>query len=341
MSVPTGFNIGGSPITTSGTLGLTFASGYSLPTNASQSNWDTAYNDSITAFGYNTGTGLLTLTQQDLGTLTASITLQPFTTTNLAEGTNLYYTDARARASISAGTGISYDNGTGVVSNSDRGSSQNIFKNVAVTGSDTIVADINDDTITFTAGSGVTLASNATNDTITISATGLGGTVTSVSLTAPTGFTVSGSPITTSGTLSIGFDTGYSLPTTASQANWDDAYNNKITAVSFSSGTLTLTQQDTGTLSTSLDGRYILLTEKGANNGVATLDAGGKIPASQLPSSVFEYKGTWNAATNTPTLVDGVGDPGDVYLVSTAGTHDFGDGPISFAVGDLVLYDGA
>lgn len=40
------------------------------------------------------------------------------TTTNIAEGTNLYYTDARARASISAGTGISYDNGTGVVTNS-------------------------------------------------------------------------------------------------------------------------------------------------------------------------------------------------------------------------------
>jgi hypothetical protein len=39
------------------------------------------------------------------------------TTTNIAEGTNLYYTDTRARASISAGTGISYDNLTGVVTN--------------------------------------------------------------------------------------------------------------------------------------------------------------------------------------------------------------------------------
>jgi hypothetical protein len=39
------------------------------------------------------------------------------TTTNVAEGTNLYYTDARARAAISAGTAISYDNTTGVVTN--------------------------------------------------------------------------------------------------------------------------------------------------------------------------------------------------------------------------------
>ena len=50
------------------------------------------------------------------------------------------------------------------------------------------------------------------------------GTVTSVAATVPTGFAVTGSPITTTGTLAIAFDTGYSLPTTASQTNWDTAY---------------------------------------------------------------------------------------------------------------------
>ncbi|MBQ3700838.1 MAG: hypothetical protein II886_13190, partial [Prevotella sp.] len=43
MSVPTGFSVSGSPITASGTLALTFASGYSLPTTAKQTQWDTAY----------------------------------------------------------------------------------------------------------------------------------------------------------------------------------------------------------------------------------------------------------------------------------------------------------
>jgi hypothetical protein len=38
------------------------------------------------------------------------------------------------------------------------------------------------------------------------------GTVTSVALTAPTGFTVSGSPVTTSGTLTLAFTTGYGIP---------------------------------------------------------------------------------------------------------------------------------
>ena len=50
------------------------------------------------------------------------------------------------------------------------------------------------------------------------------GTVTSVAASVPTGFTVSGSPITSSGTLAISFDTGYALPTTSSQSNWDTAY---------------------------------------------------------------------------------------------------------------------
>jgi hypothetical protein len=43
MTVPTGLAISGNPITTSGTLALTFASGYSIPTTANQTNWTTAY----------------------------------------------------------------------------------------------------------------------------------------------------------------------------------------------------------------------------------------------------------------------------------------------------------
>ena len=83
------------------------------------------------------------------------------------------------------------------------------------------------------------------------------------------------------------------------------------------------------------------LSEKGAANGVATLDAGGKIPSSQLPDGAFEFKGLWNASTNTPTLADGVGNPGDVYKVSVAGTQDLGSGSITFAIGEELYYNGA
>ena len=43
MTVPTGLSVSGTPITTSGTLAISLASGYSIPTTVKQSNWDTAY----------------------------------------------------------------------------------------------------------------------------------------------------------------------------------------------------------------------------------------------------------------------------------------------------------
>jgi hypothetical protein len=86
---------------------------------------------------------------------------------------------------------------------------------------------------------------------------------------------------------------------------------------------------------------YQLRSEKGVSNGYASLDSGGKVPISQLPSSIMEYKGTWNAATNTPTLANGTGDTGDVYICNVAGTVNFGAGPLTFAVGDYVIYSGS
>ena len=50
------------------------------------------------------------------------------------------------------------------------------------------------------------------------------GTVTSVGLSMPTGFSVANTPITSSGTLTVTFESGYSLPTTAKQTAWDGKY---------------------------------------------------------------------------------------------------------------------
>lgn len=80
---------------------------------------------------------------------------------------------------------------------------------------------------------------------------------------------------------------------------------------------------------------------KGQANGYASLDGAGRLPASQLPVSAMEYKGTWNASTNTPALADGSGSAGDVYRVSTAGTRNLGSGAIEFGVGDYAIYNGS
>lgn len=52
------------------------------------------------------------------------------------------------------------------------------------------------------------------------------------------------------------------------------------------------------------------------------------------------YKGSWNASTNTPTLINGVGISGDNYKVSVAGSQNLGSGTIVFTIGDLVIYNG-
>ena len=115
---------------------------------------------------------------------------------------------------------------------------------------------------------------------------------------------------------------------------------------SYTAGTngfnLTASQSTKQNIQGLIDGvdERILLTEKGAANGVATLDASSRLPASQLPTSATEYKGAWDASTNTPTLADGVGTNGDLYRVSVAGTIDLGSGSETYGVGDAVIYNG-
>jgi hypothetical protein len=89
-------------------------------------------------------------------------------------------------------------------------------------------------------------------------------------------------------------------------------------------------------------GDILLSNLLGVANGIATLDAGGKVPTSQLPFELMEFLGNWDASTNTPTLANtDVGKQGNTYRVSVAGTVDFGAGNITFAVGDWCYNTGS
>jgi hypothetical protein len=54
----------------------------------------------------------------------------------------------------------------------------------------------------------------------------------------------------------------------------------------------------------------------------------------------LNYKGTWNASTNTPALASGVGTKGDYYVVSVAGSTNL-DGETLWGVGDWAVFNGA
>jgi hypothetical protein len=66
---------------------------------------------------------------------------------------------------------------------------------------------------------------NGVDDWTTLPYFSAGGSVTSVAMSVPTGLQVSGSPITTSGTFAVTLQSGYSIPTTSKQTEWDTAYS--------------------------------------------------------------------------------------------------------------------
>jgi hypothetical protein len=81
----------------------------------------------------------------------------------------------------------------------------------------------------------------------------------------------------------------------------------------------------------------------GANSGVATLDATGKLTTAQIPSALvgsIVYQGVWNASTNSPAIpAAAVGNKGYYYKVGVAGTTAV-DGFSNWTVGDLIISDG-
>ena len=54
----------------------------------------------------------------------------------------------------------------------------------------------------------------------------------------------------------------------------------------------------------------------------------------------LNYQGTWNASTNTPTLTSSVGDKGDYYVVSVAGTTNL-NGITDWEVNDWAIFNGS
>ena len=125
------------------------------------------------------GTGQTTYTNGQL--LIGNSTGNTLTKATLTQGTGITITNGAGSISIANSAPdqtVVLSNGTGInitgtypsftITNTDPGSSQNIFKNVAVAGQNTIVADSNNDTLTVATGTGITLATSDTTDTLTI-----------------------------------------------------------------------------------------------------------------------------------------------------------------------------
>jgi hypothetical protein len=124
--------------------------------------------------------------------------------------------------------------------------------------------------------------------------------VTSVAMTVPTGLSVTGTPITSTGTFVVTFTTGYSIPTNAKQTQWDTAYSNRIVSVTapitFASNVLGITQSGAAS-----DG-YLSSTDWNTfNNKQAALTFGN---LTETTSSVLTITGGTGAVIGTGTTIE-------------------------------------
>lgn len=305
LVMPTGFSVSNSPVTSSGDLTVAFAAGYSLPTTAKQTQWDSAYSFTSTfpvgtAFQllrYNTlGTALEFFTPSYLtpvdiiattplvwnsGTNTMSIPMANNTTDGYLSSADWLTFSSKQPAITLTTTGDSGPSTFNVITGALNIPEYTLlglggFYNPMTTTGDIIVArstgeafrfggntsttrkyfsQIGDGTVVTSSSwqeiNATTLGVVPTSRQLTINGTAYDlsadrswsvGTVTSIGVSMPTGFSVASSPITSSGTIAITFASGYSLPTTASQSEWDSAYTNRITSLTTTgnSGTATL-----------------------------------------------------------------------------------------------------
>jgi hypothetical protein len=171
-----------------------------------------------------------------------------------------------------------------------------------------------------------------------------GGTISGVAVTGyvPTTRTITaGTGLTGGGDLSA--NRTIALANTAVTAGTYGSDSRSITQVVDAQGRLTsIFDQPIAIAYTAVSGLGTAATkDAGAALGVATLDAGGKVPASQIPlQGDLNYQGTWNATTNTPTLTSSVGTKGYYYVVDVAGTTNL-NGITDWQIGDWAIFNGS
>jgi hypothetical protein len=337
--------------------------------------WDTAYNRSlVSAAVTGTTTKTLTLNKQDGGTITASWVDQntdavisvfgrtgaivaqagDYTTTLVTEGTNLYFTDQRARNVISSSiTGINYSNTTGIFSlasgfvipTTTQATQWTTAYNDSITSA--AVTGTTTKTLTLNQQDGGTITASWTDDNTNLitSVFGRTGAVVAQSGDYTTTLVTEGDNLyftTARARTAISLTvTGTSGPATYSSSTGIlniPQYQGGVTSFNTRTGAITLTSTDVtdalgftpenianksndtalGTSST------LYPTQNAVKTYVDSATAGGII-----------LQGDWNAATNVPDIT-GTTQTGFAWRVSVAGNTNLG-GITDWLVNDLAV----
>ena len=195
----------------------------STPSNVSWSTNTLDYPGSITSATWNGntvsvnrgGTGATTLTGYVKGSGTSALTASATIPTTDLSGTITNAQLANSAITIngtstSLGGSISVGTVTSVAATAGTGISLS-GSPITSSGTLTITNTAPDQTVAITSGTGISVTGTYPNFTVTNTSPSSGGTVTSVAATVPSFLSVTGSPITSSGTLAISYS-GTALP---------------------------------------------------------------------------------------------------------------------------------
>jgi hypothetical protein len=338
-------------------------------------NWNTAYNRSlVSASVTGTTTKTLTLNKQDGGTITASWVDQntdavvsvfgrtgaivaqsgDYTTTLVTEGTNLYFTDQRARNVISSSiTGVDYSNTTGIFSlttgyfipTTAQSATWDTAYNRSITSA--AVTGTTTKTLTLNKQDGSTITASWTDDNTNLVTSVFGrtgavvaqsGDYTTTQVTEGDNLYFTTARARTAISLTV---TGTSGPATYSSTTGIlniPQYQGGVTSFNTRTGAITLTSTDvTDALGftpenvanksndTALGTSATLYpTQNAVKTYVDSATAGGII-----------LQGDWNAATNVPNIT-GTTQTGFAWRVSVAGNTNLG-GITDWLVNDLAV----
>lgn len=227
------------------------------------------------------------------------------------EGTNLYTFNGSAAKTldIKAGSNVSLSATAGVLTIS----STNTTYGVATSSANGLMSSTDKSKL----------------DGITAGATANTGTVTSVAMTVPTGLSISGTPITSSGTLALSFASGYSIPTTAKQTNWDTAYGwgnhasagytkntGTVTSVATGVGLVGGTITSSGTLKAKLRSETALTVDSAA----ATTTSGRVYPVAVDKTGYLSVNVPWTDSNTTYSAGTGMSLSGTTFNCTVVNT---------------------
>ena len=240
------------------------------------------------------------------------------------------------------------------VANTDKGSSQNIFKNIS-DGATSVVADSNNDTVTITGGTSISVTADPVSDTLTIDndgVTSVAGTPNQISTSGSTGdLTLSlPSSVVFPGTVTLNADPTEDLHAATKQyvdnlsegVVWKNAVNLLATSnIGLTGSTNTLVVDGHAALDSTDDGYRLLLTGQSTDsqNGIYTYTDNGSVYTLVRPddadvyteligTSVFVMEGTLYANTgwiqSNHYLTDFTGQSWSQF--SGAGSYTAGNG---------------